>query len=219
MAGDKVCLGDQIRRQNRVGPETQMRRRNRPRLLRIVDKVALRKSGRLRTNDLDRVLVRADRPIRTQPIKQSPHCARVFGRKIGVERQAGVGHIVVDADREVILHLRLVQLIEDALGHRRRKFLRRKAIASADNPRLPGKGRRPARHRFAERGHYILVQGLAQRARLLGAVQYGNRLHGPRQRSEEGRCVKWPVQPHLQQPELLALRVEVLDRLLHRAGA
>ena len=121
-----------------------------------------RNSRCLGADDLDGVLVRAHRSIRAQPVEQCTNGARIFGREGGIVVQAGVGDIVLDADGEVVLRLRLLQLIEDALHHGRREFFGRQAIPSADHARALRKWR-GAEQRFAERGHHIQVERFAER--------------------------------------------------------
>lgn len=42
-------------------------------------------------------------------------------------------HVVMHADREMVLGFRLVEFVEHRLHHRRRKFLRRQAITPVDD--------------------------------------------------------------------------------------
>ncbi len=51
----------------------------------------------------------------------------------------------------------------------------------------------------------VLVERLAGCARLLAAVEHGNRLDGGRQRVDERRCVEGPIEADLDQADLLAL--------------
>ena len=60
---------------------------------------------------------------------------RVFGGEGWIVVEAGVGDVVVDADGEVILGLRLLSFVEDGLDHRRREFLGGQAVAAADDAR------------------------------------------------------------------------------------
>ena len=65
----------------------------------------------------------------------------------------------------------------------------------------------------------VVVKRLADRARLLGAVEHGDRLDRARQRREEALGRKRPEQPNLQQADLFAARLQGVDRLLRRADA
>ena len=58
-------------------------------------------------------------------------------------------HVVVDADGEAVLRRRLGDLVEHRLGHARMEFLRRQAVAAADDARhralaLAGRARQGA---------------------------------------------------------------------------
>ena len=53
-----------------------------------------------------------------------------------IDIQTGIGDIINDSDGEAILRLTRVEIIEDRLYHRRRKFLRAKAVSAADNHRI-----------------------------------------------------------------------------------
>ena len=183
MARHKARARNQIRRPDRVRPEPQVRRRHRPGLLRVVHKVALRVVRRLAADDLDRILVRAHRAVRTQPVEQRPHRLRVLGRKRRIVLQARMAHIVVDADREVILRGEPCQLVEHTLHHRRRELLRRQPVPPANHTRHRCKRQR--RRLLRQHRHNVLVKRLAARARLLGAVQHRNRLHRCRQRLQK----------------------------------
>ena len=103
------CVGsDQVRRQDWLGTKAQVADRQRAGFLGIVNKVTACIVFGFFTDDLDRVLVGAHGSIRTQPDKYTAHGFRVFDRKGPIKFQAGVGDIVIDADREVILGLGLL---------------------------------------------------------------------------------------------------------------
>ena len=68
-------------------------------------------------------------------------------------------------------------------------------------------------------GHHVLVERLAEGARLLGPVEGGDRPGGRRQGGDERVRVEGPVEPDLDQADLLAPRRQRLDDLLHRSGA
>ena len=63
----------------------------------------------------------------------------MFDLEDGIVFQAGVGHIIVDADGEVVLGLVLEHFIEDTLDHGGGEFLGGQTITPADNDGLsPG---------------------------------------------------------------------------------
>src|SRR6266568_2285587 len=100
MTADEACLLHQVRRADRLRPEAQVRYGLRARLLRVVDEVPLRVQVLLGAEDLDRVLVRADRAVRTETEEDRADRARRLDVKRPVIRQAQAGHVVDDADRE-----------------------------------------------------------------------------------------------------------------------
>ena len=135
MAGDEIGLAHQVDRANRLGPEPQVGDRHCAGLLRIIDEVALRVVGSVLANDLDRVLIGANRAVRAEAVEHRAHHLVGLGGEFRVAHQAVVGHVVVDAHREVVLGLGGDQVLEHRLDHRRRELLRREPIPSAEHPR------------------------------------------------------------------------------------
>src|SRR5262249_60824323 len=95
--------------------------------------------------DLRRVLVCADRSVRSKSKEQGAHRARRFYIEVAIDVQAGIRHVVGDADGETMLGLALLQFVEYGLRHRRIEILGGEAVAAADDlwPRrnLAGRGR------------------------------------------------------------------------------
>src|SRR5215510_2796827 len=79
---------DQIGALNRTIPEPQVRNRDRPCFLRVVNEITLRVIFGLLSNDLYRVLIGAHRSIRSE----SPEDCAHFVRRLGVEAV-----VVIDA--------------------------------------------------------------------------------------------------------------------------
>jgi hypothetical protein len=216
MARDEVRLADQVRRADRLTVEAQVRHRDRAGLLRVVDEVGLRvQVGRL-ADDLDRVLVRADRPVGAEPVEDGPEEARI--RLVGLlaHDERRVRDVVDDADGEAAARRGFGSRLEDGAHHRGRELLRRKPVAAADDARAQ---LRPRRRRGVQRGDDVEIERLAGRARLLRAVEHGERLHGDRQHGEERRLAERPVEPHLHDADLLAARREPFRLFLRRLGA
>ena len=95
--------------------------------------------------------------------------------KLGVVGERGVGHIVVDADGEVILGHRLGEVVEDRLDHGGSEFLGGEAVAAADEAGHGGDF--AGGEAFGQRGQDLLVERLAEGAGLLGAVEHGDGAH------------------------------------------
>ena len=68
-----------------------------------------------------------------------------------------MGHIIDDADGELILGLRRVKIIENGLDHRRREILRSEAISAPDDNRIILKRGLPLAHRFSNGRSYIQI--------------------------------------------------------------
>ena len=219
VARDEVRPLDEIGGANRLGTEPQVGDGDRPRLLGVVDEVALGEQVRAFADDLDRRLVRADGPVRAEP---EEHRLDLAGRadvaEFRVDGQAQVRHVVVDADREVALGSLGGELIEDRFDHRRRDFLRREPISTARDPRRRRERRLFAVHLLRDGGHDFEVERFAHGARFLGPIQDGDRAHSRRQRGEKLVRGERLEQPHLDQPDLLAGRDERVNRFLDRAG-
>ncbi len=100
---------------------------------------------------------------------------------------------------------RLRQFVEDGRHHGRREFLRRQPVAAADDRRHRAVAA-CAGPALDQRRDHVLVERLAQRPRLFGAVEDGDLLHRLRQgRDEAPRCQR-AEEPDLHKPDLLALR-------------
>ena len=143
MAADEIRPRDEVRRVDRLLAEAQVRNRDRARLLRVIDEVALHVQVGLFAHDLDGVLVRAHRAVGAEAVEHGAQRVRLLGGERRIVGQAGVRDVVVDADGEVVLRSWLLQLLEDPRHHRRREFLRRQSIAPADDLR-EGRHRRLA---------------------------------------------------------------------------
>ncbi len=120
--------------------------------------------------DLHRGLGRADGAVAAQAVEDRLHRARRHD-EVGVRVDAGVGDVVDDADGHVRPASVGRQLVEQALHVRRGELLGAEAVAGTDDPGDPltiagGLG-------LDEGPDHVEVQGLAHRARFLGAVEDG----------------------------------------------
>ena len=139
MAGHEARLLDEVRRADRARAEAQVRHRDGARLLRVVDEVALRVGVRLLADDLDRVLVRADRAVRAEPEEHGAlHVRRLDVEAASTGSDRCVTSSVIptvkgcggSSERSAVEH---------RLHHRGGELLRREPVAPADHP-----GARPA---------------------------------------------------------------------------
>ena len=65
-----------------------------------------------------------------------------------------------------------------------------------------------------ERGHDVQIQRVSGRAWLLGAIEHGNRGHRGRQRPHEQIGGKGPIQPHLQDTDLVSASRQCVNGLV-----
>ncbi len=220
MAGQEVGLVDQVGAADRLRAEAQVRDGHRAGLLRVVDEVALGVVvGRL-ADDLDRVLVGADRAVGAQAVEHRPVRALRLRVEVVVPRQRAVGDVVVDADGEVVLRRLGLQVVEDGLGHAGGEFLRRQAVAAADDQRNGRRGRSsrpppPRRWPSARPGRAARPRRRAPwcgPARRCACTVLGSA--ATKAAASNGRYRRT-----LSSADLLALLDQVLDDLVHRLGA
>ena len=220
MAGHEVSLRAQVRAADEVRTEPQMRDRHRAGLLGIVDEVALCVVGGVTADNLDRVLVGADRSVRAETVEHTLDAARMLRMPGLVNRQAGVGHVVVDADGEVVLGRFGGKVVEYGLDHRRRELLGTESVPAAGRARVTI-GLEPfLLHRLAQGGANVDVQRFADGARLLGPIKDPQAFDRGGNCLGEGLGIERTIQADLDHADFLALADHVFDRFVHglRAG-
>src|SRR3989304_571291 len=156
MTGDKGCLVhlNEIRRADGLRPEAQVRYRHCAGLLRVVIEIALREVVGLFADDLDRVLVRADRAISTETEEHATHGIFGLDYEGRVHIKAGVRDIVVDTNTEMILGFRFVQFIESGFDHCGSELFGRKTVTPTDDFDVCAVA-------FDKCGNYIQIEGFA----------------------------------------------------------
>ena len=112
----------------------------------------------------------------------------------------------------MVFRLFEVEVVVARLDHGRREFLAAEAVASADDLDA-------AAARFAERGHDVFIQRFAEGAGLLRAVEDCDLLAGCRDRFEELIRRKRTIQTDLDETELLALAVQIVDGFFRNVRA
>ena len=123
-----------------------------------------------------------------------------------------MAHVVDDADGEATLRRLGRQFVEHGLDHRRRELLRAEAVPPADDPHVVATG-------FRQRGDDVLEQRFADGARLLGAVEHGDRPDRRREGLEQRVDRERTEQTNGQHTDPLAVGGEAGDRLARGAGA
>ena len=130
VARDEAGAIHEVGRTDRLLAGAQVRDRDGAGLLRVVDEVPLRVQLRLLPEDLDRILVGPDRAVGAEPVEHRRRHVRRLGPERRIPRDRRMRHVVDDAEGEVTLGIRLAELVERGLDHRRREFLRRQAVAA-----------------------------------------------------------------------------------------
>ncbi len=167
-------------------------------------------AGRILAQDLDGVLVGADRAVGTKAIEDRAGDLGRLDVEAGIVGEAGMADIVVDADGEARLGRGLGQLVQHRLGHGRRELLGGQAVAAADHARHRGHRQGALPRRVGQRREHVQEQGLAERARLLGPVEDRDRLGRGRQGGQEMGGGKRPVQADHDDADPLALGRQML---------
>ena len=219
MAADEIRLLHEVRRANRPRAEPQVRDGDGARLLRVVHEVALREVLGLLADDLDRVLVGPDGAVGAKAEEDGALDVSRLDVQLHVVVERQVRDVVLDADREVAPRLRRRHLVVDGLDHRRREFLRREAVTTADDDRLGGERRTARGPRLVQGRDDVLVQRLADRARFLRAVQHRDALGGLRQGGEEVADRERAEEADAQHADAGALGVEPVHGFRHRIAA
>src|ERR1017187_4089867 len=219
VAGDEVRFGHQITGVDGLRSEAQVRNRHRAGFFRVVNKVSLPVIVGVLADDLDGVLVSAHRAVRAETIEQSADHAVRLGRERGIIVEAGVADVVLNANREVIFRLALLQvvllqIIKDGLHHRRSEFLGRQAVASADHAGRALQLSVTQLQPLMQRVHYVEVEWLADRSRLFGAVENGNLANAGGEGFHERLHAEGPVQADFQQAHFFSACTQVFDRFV-----
>ena len=125
-----------------------------------------------------------------------------------------MGHVIFDAHREVVLRTFGGEVVEHRLDHGRGKFLGRKAIPPAQHPGHGAEGGLARGHHLVQRRHAIEIQRFARGARFFRAIHHRDRLDRGRQGRHQPPRIERPEQPHLKHPDLPAVGVQIIHRLL-----
>ncbi len=126
-----------------------------------------------------------------------------------------MAHVVVDTDGEACLRVGLGEFVVDGLDHSRREFLGRETVAAADHLRH---SHLACHHGFGNSGQGILEERFASGTRFLAAVENGNLLDSLREGCNDGFHRERAVQADVDETDLFALPVEVLDGVTDGAG-
>ena len=201
VASNEVGLVDEVGRSDGSVTKPQMGDGDAAGLLGVIVKVSLYVHVGVVTDDLNRVLVGANGTVCAQAPELAALDASGGGVRIFADGQGQVGHIVVDADGEALLVLIAVHSDDLSGGG----VLAAQTVAAAEDGNIVELG-------AVESSHHIQVQGLADGAGLLGAVQNADLLYGIRQTFYQLVTDEGTVQTNLHQTNLFAVGVQVVNR-------
>ena len=156
-------------------------------------------------DDLDGVLVCADSTVAAQTPELALLGASSCGDGSGLDLGQGqTGDIIGDAQSEALLGLILLQLLEQSEDGGRGSVLAAQAVTAAGQDDIVHAG-------LTQGSSNIQVQGLAQGAGLLGTIQNCNLLGSLGQDLQQSGGHPGTVQADLDDTDLLALGVQVID--------
>ena len=212
---DHVGLLDQVRRADLLVAEPKVRDGNAAGLLRVQYEVALDELVRAVSDDLDRVLARANGAVGAEAKEdRRDRLARHSEVRVRLERK--VRDVVHDADREAALRTFARELSKDTRHHGWRELLARQPVAATDQGLH---GAAPVEHRTVhQRSGHVEVKRFGRRSRFLETVEDGDVLGAFGKGREEGLHGERPVEPDGQVADLLTAGDEGVHSLLHRAG-
>ena len=205
MAGDVVGMGDEVAGLDGLLAKAQMGNCEAAGLLGVVGEVGLGIEIGVVANDLDGLLVCTNGTVSAKAEELALDGALGHGVEFLLDVEAQVGHIVFDAHCEVVLGLAAEHVVVDSLDHAGGEVLGTKAVAAAGDLDVVA----PAG--FLEGCAHIEVEGLAEGAGFLGAIENSNLLGGGRQGLEQMSCGERTVQVHAHEAHAFAVGVHVLN--------
>jgi len=210
VAGDEIRIGHIVGGADGVLAEAQVALGDAEGLLGVVLEVRLTVHIRRLADDLDGVLIGAHRAVRAETPELAGDRALRLGEQGRAHGQGQMGHIVHDADGEVVLRLVQQQVVEHGLELGGGGVLAAEAVAAGidgGTVALVDVG-----------GADVLVQRLTNRADLLDAVQNGDLLHRLGHGGHQVLAGEGTEQVYLEEAHLLALGVQIVDHLLGAAA-
>ena len=211
VAGHEVGMVDEPGHVEVALAEAQVADRDAAGLLRVVGEVGLGVLVGVVADDLDRVLVGADGTIGTETVEHAADDSLRSDVDDVVDGNRLVGDVIVDADGEAVEGVLAGKEVEDGLGVAGSEVLGGKSIAATDD--LDGI---PAL--VLEGCDDIEEEGLSEASGLLGPVHDGDPLDGSRDGVDEGAGAEGAVEADLQDTDLGAVLVHVLDGPVEGVG-
>ena len=207
VAGHEVGLVDVVGALDGLVAKAQVADGDAAGLLGVILEVGLDVLVGVVADDLDGVLVGAHGAVAAETPELALDGALRRGVGGGLLGQAQVGDVVHDADGELMLGLVLGKLLVDSEDAGGRRILGAQAVTAADDLDAGASG-------GVQGGDHVQIEGLAQGAGLLGAVQNGQLLAGGRDGRHEPVGGEGTVQANLDNAHLLAVGVHIVDDLV-----
>ena len=208
VAGHEVSLVDVVGAADGLVAETQVADGHAAGLLGVILEVCLNILVGMVANDLDGVLVCADGAVAAQTPELALLGASSCGDGSGLDLGQGQeGDVIGDTQSETLLRLILLQLLVQSEDGGRGSVLAAQTVAAAGQNDI-------VQASLTQGSGNIQIQGLAQRAGLLGAVQHSHLLGGLGQDLQQSGGHPGTVQADLDDTDLLALGVQVVDDLV-----
>ena len=207
VAGDEVSLGDVVGGFDGGLAETQVGYGQAARLLGVIGEVALCVHVGVVADDLDGVLVGADGAVCTETPELTAVGACGSGVGILDNGQRKIGNVIDDADGELSLGSVGLGVSVDRDDVSGGGVLGAETVSAAVNLDAGKLG-------IIDRSQNIQIEGLADGAGFLGSVENGEALDGVGQLVDEILADEGTIESDLEQTDLLARRVQVVDDLL-----
>ena len=202
VAGNEVGHRDIVGGMDRLMSEAQVALGDAAGLLGVVLKIGLGVLIGVIANDLDGVLIGADRTVGTETPELAGDDALAGGHDVFSDRQRRKGDVVIDADGEVVL-LFSGHVVEHGFHVGGDGVLGGETIAAAEDLHTGDA-------QIGQRRAYVFIQRFAGSARLLGAVEHGKDLHRLGQGSGQMLRGERTIQMDLDHADLLASGAQVI---------
>ena len=217
VASREVRRVDEVRAADHVAAETEVGDRHAAGLLGVVLEVALREVLGVVADDLDGVLVRADRTIRAETPEHALLAVARGHHEGHVAENALAADVVDDAAAEVVLRLVGEHVVVDRLADLRGEVLGAETVAAREHLGIL-EGDDPLLQTLTDRRRDVEVERIVG-AGLLRAVENGDALDRGGDRLDEVLHGERTVEMHLEETDLLAFLDEGVDRLVERVAA
>ena len=205
MAGDEVSVANQIAAADRLIAKAQVALGDAAGLFAVVLEVGLYIFVGMVTDNLDGVLVGADRTVRAETPELATAGTGRYDVDFLADGQGAMGYVVVDADGVMVGRLGGGHVLVHSHDLGGGGVLAGQAEAAGVDGQVAAE--------LLQHAADILVQGLAGSAGLLGAVENRDGLDGGGQGVQQILHGERAVQVDIQVADLLALRAQIVDGL------